>query len=544
MSRSLSPLLSLVVAATVSSPGVCMAHFPWLVVDDAGHALLFFSEGPAERDYHLPESVAAAKVVAISKNGQLQPIELTEIDEEEFIGRKSENMFPATSALATSFQYGVYSGTLLNYYAKYVPAGNPPVANAQKERPKLDADVRKTDGGIELTVLWQGKPWEGASVTMLVDGKEAQEAKSNSDGKATFDKPGDGLVGFVIGHIVKNLTGELDGESYEGEWHYATVTFDNGPQPAGKKPAEVQSALTPLPEGVASFGATVCDGWLYVYSGHTGAAHDHSRDNLSKHFRRIRLDGQGDWEELPMEAPLQGLPLVSYNGKLFRLGGLDARNAPSDDDDLHSVPVFCSYDPGTATWQDLPKLPEPRSSHDAVVIDGKIYVVGGWTLNGDGEGKWLNTAWVFDLCQSSGEWQPLPSPPFLRRALATAEWNGKLVVLGGIDEDGSVSGRVDCFDPATGQWTQLADFPSGEMAGFGMSAWNLASELYASGAEGELLRLADDGQSWQHVAELQLPRFFHRLLPAEDDSLLVVAGASLEAGHVGTIEKITVGSSH
>jgi N-acetylneuraminic acid mutarotase len=241
-----------------------------------------------------------------------------------------------------------------------------------------------------------------------------------------------------------------------------------------------------------------------------------------------------------MGAPLQGLPLVAAGGKLYRIGGLDARNKPGEEDDLHSVADFYSFDPATKKWTQLPSLPEPRSSHDAVAIGSKIYVIGGWTLDGEGEGNWLETAWVYDTANPNARWEPLPTPPFRRRALAVAEWNGKLVALGGMDDDAVVSERVDLFDPATGEWRQLADFPGGEMAGFGMSAWSLGSCLYASGAEGVLHRLADDGQAWVKVGELQTPRFFHRLLPADSNELFVVAGASMEHGHVGTIEKLHV----
>jgi hypothetical protein len=35
--------------------------------------------------------------------------------------------------------------------------------------------------------------------------------------------------------------------------------------------------------------------------------------------------------------------------------------------------------------EDIAPLPAPRSSHDAVVLGNKLYVVGGWQLNGSTE---------------------------------------------------------------------------------------------------------------------------------------------------------------
>src|SRR3990170_862556 len=82
----------------------------------------------------------------------------------------------------------------------------------------------------------------------------------------------------------------------------------------------VAEGIPPLPVPVASFGGAVHDGWLYVYSGHTGKKHEHSRENLSKHFVRTRIEGGSDWEELPIETPLQGLPLVAHGDHLYRVG--------------------------------------------------------------------------------------------------------------------------------------------------------------------------------------------------------------------------------
>ncbi len=185
----------------------------------------------------------------------------------------------------------------------------------------------------------------------------------------------------------------------------------------------------------------------------------------------------------------------------------------------------------------MPPLPEPRSSHDAVVIGDALYVVGGWTLDGGRDGQWLPTAWSFDLSKPGAKWQPIAAPTFKRRALAVAAWDGKLVTLGGMDEDAKVSKSVFALDLAKNEWTALADLPGGKMRGFGVSAWDLAGGLFVSGAEGVVYRLADDGARWEEAGKLQQPRFFHRLLPGNGATLLAVAGASFSDGHLANIEQ-------
>ena len=100
---------------------------------------------------------------------------------------------------------------------------------------------------------------------------------------------------------------------------------------AGTQAAEAKTAYPPLPEAVSSFGAAVCDGFVYVYGGHSGKAHQYSTETVSGKFRRLSLaDPSRGWEELPGGPALQGLALVSHDGKLYRVGGMQPRNAPGD----------------------------------------------------------------------------------------------------------------------------------------------------------------------------------------------------------------------
>ena len=99
-----------------------LAHFPWLATDDAGHALLFFSESPLERDYTLPESVTQAEVHLHASGKAPRPIELAEVDEAgEFVGRRSAETISKSTGLTTEFEYGVWHGKLLKYYASHQP---------------------------------------------------------------------------------------------------------------------------------------------------------------------------------------------------------------------------------------------------------------------------------------------------------------------------------------------------------------------------------------------------------------------------------------
>jgi len=73
-----------------------------------------------------------------------------------------------------------------------------------------------------------------------------------------------------------------------------------------------------LPKAIASFGAAVEGQWLYVAGGHTGKAHQHSRQNLSSAFLRLNLLDGETWEKLPGGKPRQSVALAACTPRTTR----------------------------------------------------------------------------------------------------------------------------------------------------------------------------------------------------------------------------------
>jgi N-acetylneuraminic acid mutarotase len=531
--------------------GTARAHFLWLKTDSADgrpQAVLIFGESAADEAYHLPEALADTEIHCRTPDGGRAVLKSQTVDNDDRVGLVARFDAKQPCALEATREYGIYGDFLLTYYAKHVHAlDNDSLGQVGPSSEfVLDLVPQATRDGLEITALWQGKPRADVELSVKLDGEnedtEATKHKTDADGKVRLKSEHSGLISVLANVYDKTKSGELAGKKYTSAGHFTTLTF-----PWRKESATTtsqsgpHSALPPLPEAVSSFGAAVSEGWLYVYSGHTGTEHDHSAANLSRHFRRMRLTGGGPWEDLPMEIPLQGLALVAHGGKLYRIGGMNARNVTTEDEeDLHSTDEFAAYDPATEKWTALAPLPDPRSSHNAVVIGDRVYVTGGWILAGTGEGKWLDNSLVYDFMNPSAGWQRLPEQSFQRRALAAAQWQGKLIALGGMDENADVSQRVDLFDPQTDRWSKGPDLPGKGMAGFGVSAWNLDGSVYVSGFNGRMFRLTDDGSNWEEVARLARPRFFHQIVPAAvEDTLLVVGGASRK-GHLADIEPVDV----
>jgi hypothetical protein len=297
-----------------------------------------------------------------------------------------------------------------------------------------------------------------------------------------------------------------------------------------------------LPDAVDSFGAAAHDGWLYVYGGHQGNQNDDSRENLSRHFVRCQVRKPEGWEELPFDSPLQNLALISAGQHLYRIGGLGA-SKESDTASLASVSEFARFDPTSLKWRQLPALPAPRSAHDAVAAEGKIYVIGGCHQNGDRVEDWHDTALVYDANAGTGAaWQSLPTPSFRRRNLAVAVWQNCIWAIGGKDDEDRMTRTVYCFDPQRGYWSEGPELPMEPdgLQGFGAAAWGLESGLYVSGADGALYRLTHTYGEWEPVARLRVQRFCHRLLPDGERALLALAGYSVSFGQTRSVERIRV----
>ena len=288
--------------------------------------------------------------------------------------------------------------------------------------------------------------------------------------------------------------------------------------------SSVKTALASLPETVTSFGAATSGDWLYAFGGHKGERHEYSVEMVSGSFQRLNLRDGRAWESLPAAAPGQGQPLVVHGGFIYRTGGMAARNKADEKQDLFSMSLVQRFDPGIGHWENVAPLPAVRSSHDAVVLDNKLYVAGGWQLaGGTNAPAWPTNALVLDLANPGAGWKEFPQP-FQRRALALAAIGSRIYCIGGMDSNNKPTQAVEIYDTTTGQWSKGPELPTGQFKGFSCSAIAQGGRIYANAFQGDLLRLAADEKSWEIVGRLQHPRMAHRLVTAGTKQLIALGG--------------------
>lgn len=130
-----------------------------------------------------------------------------------------------------------------------------------------------------------------------------------------------------------------------------------------------------------------------------------------------------------------GIAVASYDGLLYAFGG--------GFNEVFSTTY--AYDPKTDQWTKKKEMPTARGwSHPAPVVDGKIYVIGGYaSVYGDV----LSNVDVYD--PASDSWTKIPDTPFKKAMFGVAVVNGKIYIIGGTtDWSDSGSKEVWEYDPA------------------------------------------------------------------------------------------------
>ena len=110
-------------------------------------------------------------------------------------------------------------------------------------------------------------------------------------------------------------------------------------------------------------------------------------------------------------------------------------------------------DPAADSWQQMAAMPTARHGHAAAVMDGKIYVSGGFTTSRE-----LSDAFeAYDPVTNT--WTTLASLSEVRADHASAAAHGKLYVFGGW-ASGDGLDLVEVYSPASNSWARAADLPS------------------------------------------------------------------------------------
>jgi subtilisin family serine protease/N-acetylneuraminic acid mutarotase len=179
--------------------------------------------------------------------------------------------------------------------------------------------------------------------------------------------------------------------------------------------------------------------------------------DLAGSFAPLSLPGRDGLtapRSMPTEAPwtsIANLPrtlmdhnVVTVDGLVYSFGGSTGVTSVAD------VYVF---DPAAMSWTQLDPMPNgPRHQSTQGVIDGKVYLVSGWSN--------LDTATLIYDPATDG-WSTGANAPAARAAAGEAVLDGQLYLVGGCTTNACApyADGVFRYDPASDSWETLASYP-------------------------------------------------------------------------------------
>ena len=255
---------------------------------------------------------------------------------------------------------------------------------------------------------------------------------------------------FVIGGNIQLKRGEF------GDISTSTVEMYDP-----KTDTWEQKSDMPTPRSDVS--VSVVDGKIYAIGGSKikTIQMPHGFNSESEELATVEMyDPVTDtWtQKADMPTPRKTMTCV-VDRKIYAVGGwLNTNQQPK----LETVVV---YDPATDTWTKVQSMNRARCSAAIDVVNGEIYAIGGlgWSQI---EGKldvYLSNVEVFNPKTNQWRERTEMSAP---KALHTASViDGKIYVIGGYftkNEEFKKLSTIEIYDPATDHWIQKPDMPIGK----------------------------------------------------------------------------------
>lgn len=171
----------------------------------------------------------------------------------------------------------------------------------------------------------------------------------------------------------------------------------------------------------------------------------------------------------------------------------------------------------------IPDLPRPRQYHTAARLGDAIYVTGG--VVGDDRDP-TTSAITFD--PATGQWRDIAPMRVGRLFHALAAHDGRLYAIGGYGVRDPFLASVEVYDPATDAWTALPDMPTprNRLAAVFLDRRLLViGGLSADAGDAIVERYDPDARKWKRLPDLSGGRHGH--------CAVAIAGRVFVLGGVG-----------
>lgn len=205
---------------------------------------------------------------------------------------------------------------------------------------------------------------------------------------------------------------------------------------------------------------------------------------------------QNQWSYLaPMPTPCQHVKGVVVNGKIYVMGGLESWMKVSDKNQV--------YDIQTDTWTQMAPMPIGKHNYSVVAHEDKIYVFGGGvyddSIESEGDRIWGSNGSIEVYDTLTDKWESLGDMPTSLFYGGIAAYDDKVIIVGGfrgasVDGREVGEGRVDIFSLETHTWSVGAPLPKSNVA---LNTVVYKDQLYAFGGADPVKNWIPDKQVFQ-----------------------------------------------
>lgn len=181
----------------------------------------------------------------------------------------------------------------------------------------------------------------------------------------------------------------------------------------------------------------------------------------------------GEWvkkSDLPAER--SGATAAVVNEKIYVIGG-SSNSVEANKGEKHNTNFV--YDPEIDVWDQRQNMPTERSGVTTAVVNNKIYVIGGYRDVNNTLTR-TNVVEVYD--PSTDSWATVKNMPTARSWASAVEYDGKIYVFGGTDNNNKNTAIVEVYDPVLNTWTSKNNMPL-PLCGMGVAVEN--NKIYIIG---------------------------------------------------------------
>lgn len=224
---------------------------------------------------------------------------------------------------------------------------------------------------------------------------------------------------------------------------------------------------TPMNVARGYLGVAVVQGKIYAIGGDAGPLTGNAMNAIGMTQQTTNTTEEYDpsldkWIiKSPMPTARARLGTVVYQNKIYCIGGYSAtvtyKDGHVDKTEYFDLNANEVYDPITNTWQNKAALPTPRHSPATNMVNGRIYVIGGYSITTHSV---INVAEVYD--PTTDTWTTKTPPPLEVGSSASAVIDNKIYVLG--QNTNAWRTSIQIYDPATDSWKIKATTPVSSFA--------------------------------------------------------------------------------